>query len=119
MRLILIGLVILVSASRAISAQEPPPKRSPEEIKKLLGTKAPDANPRPLRLTLVASKQDHGPGEHDYPAWQTNWTKLLKKSKAVEVSSAWQWPTPEQFKESDAILFYFWNHDWNDERYKE
>src|SRR5256885_2309840 len=100
MRIVAALLLILTAFGRTFAAQEPPPKRSPEEIRKLLESKPTPANPLLLKLTLVASKQDHGPGEHDYPAWQTNWTKLLKKSKALEVSSAWQWPTSEQFKES-------------------
>ena len=119
MRIVAALVLLLTACGRTFAAQEPPPKRSPEEIRKLLASKPAPANPRLLKLTLVASKQDHGPGEHDYPAWQTNWTKLLKKSKAVEVSSAWQWPISEQFKESDAILFYFWNHDWSEDRYRE
>jgi type 1 glutamine amidotransferase len=66
---------------------------------------------------LIASKQDHGPGEHDYPAWQTNWTKLLGKAPAVNVSTAWQWPSLEQFSQADVLVFYFWNHAWTRERY--
>ena len=31
----------------------------------------------PLRIVLVASKQDHGPGQHDYPRWQEKWKRLL------------------------------------------
>jgi putative heme-binding domain-containing protein len=31
----------------------------------------------PLRIVLVASKQDHGPGQHDYPRWQEKWLRLL------------------------------------------
>src|SRR5260370_19457167 len=31
---------------------------------------------RPLTVVRAASKQDHGPGQHDYPAWQKKWTAL-------------------------------------------
>lgn len=30
-----------------------------------------------LQIVLVASKQDHGPGQHDYPRWQEKWKRLL------------------------------------------
>jgi putative heme-binding domain-containing protein len=30
-----------------------------------------------IRIVLVASKQDHGPGQHDYPRWQEKWLRLL------------------------------------------
>ena len=97
-----------------------PPTRSADSIKALLSV--PDAQPsadgtepqRALRLVLVASKQDHGDGQHDYPAWQTNWARLLTDSKAnVVADTAWEWPTPAQFESASVIAFYFWNHNWS------
>jgi lipoprotein signal peptidase len=44
-------------------------------------------------LVLVASKQDHGPGQHDYPAWQKKWNPLLSRVPGVSVRDAWEWPT--------------------------
>jgi putative heme-binding domain-containing protein len=73
----------------------------------------------PLKIVLVASKQDHGPGQHDYPAWQTNWMKKFSNRPGVELSSAWEWPAAEQWKSADVIVFYFWNHDWSESRYAE
>lgn len=112
--------LLLVAAGFAnLNAAEPPPKRPLAEVKAALGEPKPLANPRAIKLTLVASKQDHGPGEHDYPAWQTNWSKLLPKSQGVQVATAWKWPSPEQFKNTDAFLLYYWNHDWTEEQYKQ
>ena len=70
-----------------------------------------------LRIVLVASKQDHGPGQHDYPRWQSKWAKLLAKLGHVELSTAWEWPSTNQWRTADLIVFYFWNHDWSTERY--
>jgi type 1 glutamine amidotransferase len=71
----------------------------------------------PLRLVLVASKQDHGPGQHDYPRWQTNWSRFLSNDGANTIAeTAWEWPSPAQFDAASAILFYFWNHDWSPSR---
>lgn len=78
---------------------------------------APPREPRQIRITLVDGVQDHGPGEHDYPAWQASWAKLLGSVEGVTVHTARDWPTAEQWKDSDAIVFYFWNHDWSAERY--
>jgi type 1 glutamine amidotransferase len=69
---------------------------------------------RPLNLVLVASKQDHGPGEHDYPAWQKSWSALLPRAKAVTVTNAWKWPTADQLEHADVLIFYYWNHAWPD-----
>src|SRR6185369_14272858 len=47
-----------------------PPERSLAEVKRVI---SPPLSGAPLKLVLVASKQDHGPGQHDYPAWQKTW----------------------------------------------
>jgi putative heme-binding domain-containing protein len=100
--------------------KEPPPPRSRAEVEALLAVgrdTTPPAPLRPLELVLVASKQDHGPGEHDYPWWQTNWSKLLGQSEKVSMSTAWEWPSDAQFSHASVLVFYFWNHDWNPKRY--
>jgi putative heme-binding domain-containing protein len=72
---------------------------------------------RELRLVLVASKQDHGADQHDYPNWQTNWSRLLSNpEQKITVQTAWEWPTQTQFDSASAIVFYFWNHNWSPER---
>lgn len=80
----------------------------------------PDAPDRrsALRIVLVASKQDHGPGQHDYPRWQEKWLRLLGQAATnAAVEKAWEWPTPEQFTSASVLVFYYWNHDWSDTRY--
>jgi type 1 glutamine amidotransferase len=72
-----------------------------------------------LEIVLVASKQDHGPGQHDYPAWQKKWQSLFGQASNVVVNTAWEWPSKEQFQTADVVVFYFWNHDWNAERYQQ
>jgi putative heme-binding domain-containing protein len=98
-----------------------PPKRKTASTKALLSRlakeKATGGAERQLLLVLVASKQDHGAGQHDYPNWQTNWSRLLSDPKAKRTAeSAWEWPTPAQFDSASAIVFYFWNHKWTPER---
>ena len=97
-----------------------PPKRPPESVKPLLAELAKQDQPgdartnRELRLVLVASKQDHGIGQHDYPNWQTNWSRLLTDAGAKTVAEiAWEWPTSSQFDAAGVIVFYFWNHNWS------
>ncbi len=76
--------------------------------------KAPPSNTlTPMRVVLIASKQDHGPGQHDYPAWQTKWSRLLATLPQVAVSTAWEWPSTEQFATNEVLVFYYWNHDWS------
>ena len=75
----------------------------------------------PLKVVLVASAQDHGPGQHDYPAWQKRWAPWLASASpaGIEVSQAWEWPSAEQFKSADVIVFYYWNHRDTPERLAE
>ncbi len=79
--------------------------------------KFPEGNP--VSVVLVASKQDHGPGQHDYPAWQTNWMRKFGARAGLKLSAAWEWPSAEQWKGADAVVFYCWNHDWSEGRYGE
>lgn len=69
----------------------------------------PPANSRPLRVLLVAGPKDHGPGQHDYPAWQKAWAPLVAKAPRVTVDTAFPWPTPEQFAAADLAVFYLHN----------
>jgi putative heme-binding domain-containing protein len=104
------------------SSSATPPRRRVEveaALAKTANLESELRNLKLLQIVLIASKQDHGPGEHDYPAWQTNWTKLLGDVDAVKVSTAWQWPSPEQFQQADVLVFYYWNHSWTPERYRQ
>lgn len=99
--------------------ETPPPPRSRDELKTALAG-AVDARTRPIRVVLVAGRKDHGPGEHDYPAWRTAWTALLSRAADVQATSAMEWTdlstadvavffqqgtwTPERAKDVDALL---------------
>ena len=69
---------------------DPPPPRTLEEVTKLLAgvhktTDGKESAESPLRLVLVAGPKDHGRGEHDYPAWQKVWSRLLAKADKTTV----------------------------------
>lgn len=67
---------------------------------------------RPLGILLVAGVKDHGPGEHDYPAWQKAWKELFTAADGVTVDVAMEWPTPDQVAAADTIVF-FQKGSWN------
>ena len=95
-----------------------PPVRERDEVAPILAAARPE-KPEVINMVLIASKQDHGPGQHDYPAWQKNWYPLLGKLANVTVTDAWEWPSKEQFRSADVLVFYFWNHDWSTDRLAE
>jgi putative heme-binding domain-containing protein len=94
----------------------PPPPRTRAEVDAVLaGAPAAESEPRPLQLVLVAGEQDHPRGEHDYPAWQQAWRELLAIDALTQVTTAWTWPSAEQFQTADVIVFYQ-RGDWTAER---
>jgi putative heme-binding domain-containing protein len=103
---------------------QPPPPRKRSEIEKALGkprnrdANAKNAEPRQLQVLLLDAKKDHGPGEHDYPAWKKKWTGLFAKLPNVVVDTAYEWPSDEQLSKTDVLICYFWNHDWSPARYR-
>jgi len=104
---------------RPEKAKAPPP-RTRQEVEDVLRALPPDPLPgevKRLTIVLVAGPKDHGPGEHDYPAWQRQWEGLLRKAAGVRVETAWEWPSDGQWKQADVVVFNLWNHDWSDERY--
>jgi len=105
-----------------VYAEEPAPplSRSQAEVEHLLaGADAAaakeDAAARPLRIVLVAGPKDHDQGEHDYPAWQEVWPRLLKRAPNTEVDTAWEFPSQEQIDWADVLVF-FQRGRWNDDR---
>ena len=94
-----------------------PPTRTKAEVEPILKRPTTNVGSPKLRIVLVASKQDHGPGQHDYPAWQTKWHRLLGTLPDVNIATAWEWPSAAQFADADVLVFYFWNHDWSAARY--
>lgn len=118
MRWLAIALMLGVAGAEAADKASPP-LRSRAEVEAILAKGEKQEVRRPLNIVLVASKQDHGPGEHDYPGWQKSWSKLLGQSERVTVTNAWQWPTADQFARADVMIFYFWNHAWTPEVYQQ
>src|SRR5687767_13117002 len=112
MKAILARQLILIAGLfadwHAASAEAPPPRSRAEVEAVLARTPQPDAKTalRPLHVLLVAGPKDHGPGEHDYPAWQRQWATLLAKAPGVRVSTAFPWPKPEQWEGVDLAVFY-------------
>jgi putative heme-binding domain-containing protein len=98
-----------------IEARGEPPLRSPADIEPvLLAAKNSAAiSAAPLHIVLCAGPKDHGPGEHDYPLWQKRWASLLGLADNVTVSTAWEWPSVEQWREAHVIVFYSDNPGWN------
>src|SRR5204863_3819043 len=88
-----------------------PPPRKRAELETVFDTVnasriGAEASASPFNIVLCAGPKDHGPGEHDYPLWQKRWAKLLALAEAVKISTAWEWPSAEQWQTARVIVFY-------------
>jgi len=118
----------------------PPPPRDAKMVKAILAQAPRASTERPLNIVLLAGTKDHEVNEHDYPLWQKRWKVLLggvrpgdepvvnlygpaapldKQDLAgaenVRVSTAWDWPSAEQWKTADLVVMFSFP-SWNDER---
>lgn len=104
----LLSFLLLPAPRMPLDAPLPaPPVRTRSEVAAALeGSEPLPESLRSLKIVLVDGVKDHGPGEHDYPAWQTAWTQLLRAGKNVSVTNAREFPSDEQLAESDVIIFF-------------
>lgn len=94
----------------------PPPLRTMAEVSALLANAETETNAKKteqrtelherLHVLLVAGPKDHGKGEHDYPAWQKVWARLLAEDASTTVDTAFEFPTSKQIDAADVIVFY-------------
>src|SRR4051812_43954958 len=104
--MILIGIVGFEAKAQAQRHTAPAP-RSKAEVEAVMA-KAPkhEGALRHLNVLLVAGPKDHGPGEHDYPRWQKEWTPLMGKAENVSVRTAWEWPRAADWDGVDLAVFF-------------
>jgi type 1 glutamine amidotransferase len=138
-RLFLILSFLCVLVSYCIAAHEPPQRRKISEIKKILAQSAKAdcaiAQQGDINIILVAKETSYEPGSHQYLCWQRKWANLLtgksqcnlncnmyqptvaeKDNCKVKISNAYHWPSEEQFKSADVVVFYCYV-DWNKDRF--
>ncbi len=65
----------------------------------------PGQNPNGMRIYLWTGLKTHGPGQHDYPQFLADWSKLLTERGAV-VNGGLHPPSREDLEKSDAVVVY-------------
>src|SRR6478735_809969 len=81
----------------------------------LLAAAAPAQGPNPpnipgqnrngMRVFLWAGLKTHGPGQHDYPQFLADWSKLLTERGAV-VQGALHMPSAKDLEQTDVVVIY-------------
>src|SRR5213593_518567 len=54
---------------------------------------------------IRAGLKSHGPGQHDYPQFLADWSKILTERNAV-VDGSLHFPTPAEIASTDVIVMY-------------
>jgi putative heme-binding domain-containing protein len=100
----------------AIEASGEPPARSHSALPAFRNSDSASAEPRPIRILLSTGPKDHGPGEHDYPLWGKRWKTLLSLADGVDVRTIEGFPTAENLKSANVVVFYSDNPGWSAEK---
>jgi type 1 glutamine amidotransferase len=81
-----------VSAAGSQPAQ-PPPASSTAQA------------PAPVRIYIRGGLKTHGPGQHDYPQYLADWSKVLTERGAI-VDGSLHFPTAAEIANTDVIVMY-------------
>jgi putative heme-binding domain-containing protein len=105
-------LTYLLTPAPAMPLESPlqaPPLRTQAEVAAALAGSRSLDDLRPLKrlqLVLVDGVKDHGPGEHDYPAWRAAWQELLSSAEAVDVRVVREFPDDALLAKADILVFF-------------
>lgn len=91
------SLLIAVMLSTAAAAQTPPPASDVPRI--------PGQNLAGMHVYLRGGLKTHSPGEHDYPQFLADWSKLLTERGAV-VDGSLHAPTAAELANTDVVVMY-------------
>src|SRR5687768_2530860 len=77
----------------------------------------PGQNPNGMRVFLWTGLKTHSPGQHDYPQFLADWSKLLTERGAV-VTGALHPPTRADLEQTDVVVIYKGDAGYLTEEYK-
>ena len=60
---------------------------------------------RPMHVYIRVGLKSHGPGQHDYPQFAADWSKILTDRGAI-VDGSFHFPTPAELVNTDVIVMY-------------
>ena len=96
--------VTLASAGRA-EAQATPPPPAQTAAQALAQAAPPTPEGRPIKVYLRGGLKTHAAGQHDYPQFMADWSKLLTERGAI-VDGSFHFPTAEEIADVDVIVMY-------------
>jgi type 1 glutamine amidotransferase len=95
------AVLALSGVARAADQPPAPPSRSPESRQ----AAEPSADGPPLRVYIFAGLKTHAPGQHDYPQFLADWSKLLTGRGAI-VDGGLHFPSERELAGVDVLVIY-------------
>lgn len=98
-------------ARQAAAPQAPPPAGAQQPAGRGgqgRGQQGPEASPfstPPVRVFIYAGLKTHAEGQHDYPQFLADWSKLLMNRNAV-VDGGLHFPSAKELGNSDVVIIY-------------
>jgi len=105
-RLMSLAAAVTLAASPAIAqtpATAPPPAQTAEQALAQAAVRVPEG--RPIKVYLRAGLKTHAAGQHDYPQFLADWSKLLTERGAI-VDGSLHFPTEQELTDVDVIVMY-------------
>jgi Trehalose utilisation len=101
-------ILVLPQAARAQAAAAqpaatPPPAQTAAQA--LAQAAPPTFEGRPIKVYLRAGLKTHAAGQHDYPQFLADWSKLLTERGAL-VDGSLHFPTEQELADVDVIVMY-------------
>src|SRR3954469_10510392 len=96
-----IAAVVLCTS---VFAQQPAPAPAAGQPGGGRGAQAVDAG-TPLRVFIYGGMKTHGPGQHDYPQFLADWSKILQ-DRGAYVTGGLQFPAARDLASADVLVIY-------------
>ena len=113
-RISLLAAATVLAGATMIAQQAAPPAAPPAGAQppggrgQGRGQQGPQASPfntPPIRIFLYGGLKTHAEGQHDYPQFVADWSKLLMNRNAI-VDGALHFPSAKELGNSDVVIMY-------------
>jgi type 1 glutamine amidotransferase len=99
----LAAVALAAAVPARAQTQNPPAAQTAEQALAQAAARAPEG--RPIKVYLRGGLKTHAAGQHDYPQFMADWSKLLTERGAI-VDGSFHFPTAEEIADVDVIVMY-------------
>jgi type 1 glutamine amidotransferase len=98
--------IVATAVCTSVMARQPTPQQTPSSAAAAGAQAQPETTPAPpFRVFIYAGLKTHAPGQHDYPQFLADWSKILTERGAM-VTGALQFPSARDLANVDVMVIY-------------